>query len=108
MSHQVRADNGAAQEISVQVTEIKQLVIVAPTGATGASPTAASQDAAASAGAVAAMQTVSDANAPYVPSNQTVILPAGAPAPVAQNVELDPAAIVEEAQTDLFVQQVTV
>lgn len=62
----------------------------------------------AASGAVAnAIQTV-DPNAPFPSSNQTMLFPSDAPAPQGQNVEFDPAAIVEDVtlQVELVVEEV--
>jgi hypothetical protein len=101
MTHQVKADNQAAEEIAIQVTEVKQIIIAEPTKASKNE----AKESAASASAAAAMQTVTDPNAPFAASNATVILPSGAPAPTAPNVDFDPAAILEDGQTGLLVMQ---
>jgi hypothetical protein len=117
MRHQVRADNKQKEDVTVQVTEIVAITISnkkegngkgkesrteAPReGETGKgiAATAASQAAA------AAIQTM-DPKAPFAATNQTMLLPSGAAAPAASNVESDPAAIVEDAVDGIFVQQV--
>jgi len=98
MTHQVKADNGAAQDVQVQVTEIKKLTITANEA------TKASQNSAAQASASAGVQIQQVAqNAPFLASNATIMLPPGSAAPAASQVEADPAAILEEEQTTLFV-----
>lgn len=120
MRHQLRADNGAKNEVTTQVTEVEVITIDnngrsngngqkgsrthagGEIGATGnvLSATAASE-------AVAnAIQTV-DPNAPFQATNQTMLLPSGAPAPSNANVDLDPAAIIEPNRNDLIVQVVS-
>jgi len=99
MTHQVKAENaGAKKDVQVQVTEIKKLTITAQEA------TKASQNSAAQASASAGVQVQQVAqNAPFLASNATIMLPPGASAPAAQQVEADPAAILEEEQTTLFV-----
>jgi hypothetical protein len=120
MRHQLRADNGAKNEVIVQVTEVEVITIdnsgrsngngrkgsrthaAGEIGTTGnvLAATAASE-------AVAnAIQTV-DPNAPFQATNQTMLLPSGAPAPSNANVDLDPAAIIEPNRIDLIVEVVS-
>jgi len=98
MTHQVKADNGASKDVQVQVTEIKKITITA-NEATKASKASAAQ---ASASAGVQIQQVAP-NAPFLASNATIMLPPGSGAPAASQVEADPAAILEEEQTTLFV-----
>ncbi len=119
MKHQLRADNGKNQDVTVQVTEVQIITISNNNGSDrngngkGTQTQCLGQGninnnvaATAASDAVAnAIQTV-DPNAPFSANNQTLLLPSGAPAPVGNNVELDPAAIVEDLANGLLVQQV--
>lgn len=97
MTHQIIVDNKSQENIEVQVQEIKQIKIVVPK-ATKASKTAAE----ASASATVQIPQVAQ-GAPFLASNATVMLPIGASKPVSNQIETDPAAILEEDQTNLFV-----
>lgn len=119
MRHELRADNGAKNEVVVQVTEVEVITIDnsrsgngngrkgSRTRAAGEVGTAGNVLAATAASeAVAnAIQTV-DPNAPFQATNQTMLLPSGAPAPSNSNVNLDPAAIVEPNRNGLIVEVV--
>jgi hypothetical protein len=109
MKHQLRADNKAQNDIIVQVTEVVAITISNSNhGGTHMTNTGNSLAATAASGAVAnAIQTV-DPNAPFPSSNQTMLFPSDAPAPQGQNVEFDPAAIVEDVtlQVELVVEEV--
>lgn len=98
MTHQVTVDNGAEEDIEVQVQEIKQITITA-NEVTKASKHPAAQ---ASASAAAQIQPVAQ-NAPFLASNATIMLPPASSAPVSNQIEDDPASILEEDQTSLFV-----
>jgi len=107
MTHQVKANNAnAVEEIQIMVTEAQAITIGAQQVAQATGINAQLQASAASANAVAAMATA-DPNAPFAASNATMLLPSGASAPTMDNVSADPANIVEEEQTTLFVQQIT-
>ena len=120
MRHELRADNGAKNEVIIQVTEVEVITIDnsrrgngndrkgSRTRAGGEIGTAGNFVAATAASeAVAnAIQTV-DPNAPFQSTNQTMLLPSGAPPPSNSNVELDPAAIIEPNRNDLIVQTVS-
>lgn len=116
MQRQLRADNnnnrGGNNDVIIMVTEIVAITVGGndnnggrggrgsggPTGVKKASgPTAAS--------AAIPIMTI-EANAPYSPSNLTMVLPSGAAAPSMSGVsqELDPARIIEENQL-LFVSE---
>lgn len=108
MKHQLRADNRKQNDIIVQVTEVVAITI-SNSSHNGGKGTKTNNVLAATAasGAVAnAIQTVNP-NAPFAASNQTMVLPSGAAAPQGQNVEFDPAAIVEDVTVELIVQQVS-
>lgn len=98
MTHQLKVDNGASQNVQVQVTEVKKITITA-NEATKASQNSAAQ---ASASAGAQIQQIAQ-NSPFLASNATIMLPPGASVPASGTVEFDPAAILEEQQTTLFV-----
>jgi hypothetical protein len=107
MKHQLKADNKAQTDITIQVTEVEVITISNSDSKHKGTKTKTHNGLTASAasGAVAAaMQTV-DPNAPFTASNQTVIMPSGAAAPSGLNVDSDPAAIVEELQVDLIVEK---
>ena len=109
MSHQLLADNKARTDVTIQVTEVEVITISNSDSKHKGSKTKTNSGFAASAasGAVAAaMQTVNP-NAPYMATNQTVIMPSGAAAPQGQNVDSDPAAIVEEVAIDLIVEKLS-
>jgi hypothetical protein len=109
MKHQLRADNKAQSDIIIQVTEVEVITIDnsdskhKDTKTKGGHGLAASG---ASSAVAAAMQTV-NSNAPFAASNQTVIMPSGAAAPQGQNVDSDPAAIVEDVAVDLIVENLS-
>ena len=109
MSHQLLADNKARTDITIQVTEVEVITISNSDSKHKGSKTKTNSGfvASAASGAVAAaMQTVNP-NAPYMATNQTVIMPSGAAAPQGQNVDSDPAAIVEEVAIDLIVEKLS-
>lgn len=109
MKHQLHADNKAKEDVIIQVTEVVAITISNSKSSLKSTKTKGGNSIAATAasGAVAkAIKTV-DPNAPFTASNQTMILPSGAPAPQGQNVDIDPAAIVEELAIGLIVQQVS-
>ena len=109
MKHQLRADNKAQTDITIQVTEVEVITISNSDSKHKGTKTKNHNGLAASAasGAVAnAIQTV-DPNAPFMATNQTVIMPSGAAAPQGQNVESDPAAIVEDVAVDLIVENIS-
>jgi hypothetical protein len=111
MKHQLRADNGKQNDITVQVTEVVAITISnsnqnGGNGRTTDNALAASAATAASGAVANAIQTMNP-NAPFPASNQTVLLPSGAAAPQGQNTEIDPAAIVEDVTVELIVLQVS-
>jgi len=110
MRHQLLADNKAQSEIIIQVTEVVAITISDSNSkhrGTKQIKTGSNLAATAASGAVAnAIQTV-DPNAPFPSSNATMLLPSGAAAPQGQDVDFDPAAIVEETTVDLIVEQVS-
>lgn len=109
MKHQLRADNKAQSDITIQVTEVEVITIDNSDSKHKDTKTKGGHDLVASgaSGAVAAaMQTVNP-NAPFAASNQTVIMPSGAAAPQGQNVDSDPAAIVEDVAVDLIVENLS-
>ncbi|KFY75807.1 hypothetical protein V499_04243 [Pseudogymnoascus sp. VKM F-103] len=100
MSRQIRANNNQPSDVTVIVAD--SAITLLPVGVNqnqaqgGARPTAVLEgQAAASAAALAAIQTV-DPNAPFLQTNRTVMAPAGQAFPSFAGVELDPARIVEE------------
>jgi len=109
MKHQLRADNKAKEDIIIQVTEVVALTISnSNSNRKGTKHTKAGSNLAATAASAAvanAIQTV-DPQAPFQATNATMIMPSGAAAPQGQNVDLDPAALVEDLTVDLIVEQV--
>lgn len=98
MTHQLKIDNGASTNVQVQVSEVKQITITANEA------TKASQNSAAQASASAGVQIQQIAqNAPFLASNATIMLPPGSATPSNGQIVADPAAILEENQTTLFV-----
>lgn len=112
MSRQIKADNGKDEETVVVVSEVKKITIDGSnnggngngqSGTKTESPEQQAQQASATAAAAASITTY-DASAPFAQNNQTQILPSGAAAPNwGQQVDNDPAAILEEG-TAAFVQ----
>jgi len=102
MTHQLIANNGKSQNVQVQVTEVKQIIITANEA------TKASQNSAAQASASAGVQIVPIAqNSPFLNSNATIMLPPGASPPSNGEIDKDPAAILEEEQITLFVSSIS-
>jgi hypothetical protein len=107
MKHQLRADNKAKEEVTIQVTEVLAITISNSNRHGTKTKDGNNIAATAASGAVAnAIQTV-DPNAPFMASNQTMLLPSGISAPQSQNVDLDPAAIVEEVAVNVIVEQIS-
>lgn len=103
MSRQIRADNKQQSDLTVIIADTAITLLPDSNqprdGAGSAKPTAVVDGAAAaSAAALAAIQTV-DPKAPFQQTNRTVMAPAGQAFPSFAGVELDPARIaVEGAQ----------
>lgn len=108
MSRQIRADNNQASDVTVIIADSAITLSSEDSQSNGvagtAQPTAVvdSGAAAASAAALAAIQTV-DPNAPFLQTNRTVLAPAGEAFPSYAAVELDPARIVEEGAEGVVV-----
>jgi hypothetical protein len=111
MSRNIRADNRRSSDVTVIIADSAITLLPnsnnnQPQG--GARPTRVVDSAnrvAASAAALAAIQTV-DPKAPFLPTNRTVMAPAGQAFPSFAGVELDPARIVEEGAQGVVVSSV--
>ena len=111
MSRNIRADNGRSSDVTVIIADTAITLLAnggnnQPQGV--AAPTRvvnAQNAAAASAAALAAIQTI-DPKAPFLPTNRTVMAPAGQAFPSFAGVELDPARIAEEGAQGVVVSSV--
>jgi len=104
VTRKIKADNKKNQDVTVIINEIVALTVDSNDSNQYSSTIGNSASASVSAGA--AIQTV-DSSAPYLASNQSVLIPSGVPPPAFVEVDLDPARILEKDQIDVIVETIS-